>query len=189
MNKVKYSLEIIFIIISISSFVYCGNNAIQKRETTEVIVEGNNYYENILEESTYKEEALEATIDYYNSQDEVEFCEIGSDGDTIIIHDNISEIIYNSDDDTTTVTFIWVNDSGMINSWDFTFYGNLTGVYKADDEIKITLKIKHINLTFEYNGINVHYDFELPEERWPGEENFKADLKINPLPQSSIEKI
>jgi len=47
----------------------------------------------------------------------------------------------------------------MINSLDFTFYGNLTGLYQADDEIKITLKIKHINLTFEYNGINVHYDF------------------------------
>ena len=132
----------------------------------------------------------ESIEDYnYDTNDFVFKLKSVDDGDTIIIHDNISEIIYNSDDDTTTVTFLWVNNSGWINSSDFTFYGNITGLYQADDEIKITLKIKHINLTFEYNGINVHYDFELPEEKWPGEDTFKANLKINPLPQSSIEKV
>ena len=97
--------------------------------------------------------------------------------------------IYNSEDDTTTVTFFWVNDTGWIDSWDFTFDGNITGLYQGDNEIKITLKIRHIDLTFEYNNITVHYDYELPEEKWPGEDTFKSNLKINPLPQSCIEKV
>ena len=111
------------------------------------------------------------------------------DGDTVIIHDNISESIYDPDEDVTIITFTWVNESQWINSEYFTFEGNITGDYKDGDEIKITLKFIHIDLTFDYNNITVHYDYELPEEKWPGEDTFKSNLKINPLPQSCIEKV
>jgi len=84
------------------------------------------------------------------------------DGDTVIIHDNISESIYDPDEDVTIITFTWVNESQWINSEYFTFEGNITGDYKDGDEIKITLKFIHIDLTFDYNNITVHYDYELP---------------------------
>ncbi len=89
---------------------------------------------------TAREFENESIEDYnYDTNDFVFKLKSVDDGDTIIIHDNISEIIYNSDDNTTTVTFLWINNSGWINSWDFTFYGNITGLYQADDEIKILL--------------------------------------------------
>jgi len=110
------------------------------------------------------------------------------DGDTLIIQDTITNISYNSDKDTTTVTFEWTEDN-VTNSFNPFFEGNITNSYKPGDEVKISVTIKYVTVT--YQGFN--FEMEIYAEQWESEEYFVSDLDsggegFKPLPQSCIEK-
>ena len=110
------------------------------------------------------------------------------DGDTLIIQDTITNISYNSDKGTTTVAFEWT-EGIETNSFNLIFEGNITNSYQPGDEVKISVTIKHVTLS--YQGFN--FEMEIYEEQWESVEYFKSDLDsggegFKPLPQSCIEK-
>jgi hypothetical protein len=71
----------------------------------------------------------------------------------------------------------------------FGFEGNLTGSYFNNDQVKITVKIKHLTFIFQ----NVTFDLEMYEPQLVNEEYYtshiKTDDSLKPLPQSCISKI
>jgi len=107
------------------------------------------------------------------------------EGDTLIIHDTISEINYDSDADATQVTV--GSGTSTVNPW---FEGDITGTYAVGDEVKITVTIKHV--AFSNEGMD--YDMEIFNEVWESEEYFIANsattlqgFKAQPL--STIVKV
>lgn len=110
------------------------------------------------------------------------------DGDSLIIRDIISNISYDSDTDTTTVTFEWT-ENGVTSSLTPVFAGDLTGSFQPGDEANISVKIKHV--TFSYEDMN--YDLEIYEEQWESQDYFISNVGsalggLKPLPQRSIAK-
>ncbi len=122
--------------------------------------------------------------------------EFGSlkDGDFIIIKDTISDIDYDSDVDVTTVTFEWtIGDS--VQSMELKFEGDIRGLYKTGDQVKISVTIKYVSFTLEPPDVlqEMTYEMEIFEKQWVSEE-FYADTMatslqgLKALPQSSISK-
>jgi hypothetical protein len=109
------------------------------------------------------------------------------DGDTLIIQDTITNISYDPDTNTTLVTFEWA-EGNETNSLNPTFEGDITGYYQPGSNVKITVTIKYVKLTYQ----SVNFEMEIYEEQWVSEEDFISDLDsggegLKPLPQSCIE--
>jgi len=110
------------------------------------------------------------------------------DGDSLIIQDTVSNISYNLDTDTTTLTFEWIED-GENNSLALYFEGDITITYQPGDKVKISVKIEYVKFSYE----DFNFELEIYEEQWVSKEYFKSNMDsggegIKPLPQSSIEK-
>jgi len=106
-----------------------------------------------------------------------------NDGDTLIIQDAIFKINYDYVFNKTIILFVW-DEGNLSDSMIFEFEGNITGSYFNDDQVKITVKIKHVIFSYQ----NVSHDMELFEEQWVNEEYFNSN-RYKPLPQSCITKI
>jgi hypothetical protein len=91
-----------------------------------------------------------------------------SNGDCIIIRDNISIITYNEEEDKTTITFSWYEDPYTKPHEYYYFTGNITDIYQKDDEIEIRLTLLHKEL--ETN--NEKYIIDVFEEQWVSDEYF-----------------
>lgn len=109
-------------------------------------------------------------------------------GDTLIIQDTITEILYDSVTDSTTVTFEWI-EGEVPSSLNLPFEGNITGSYQVGAEVKVTVKIKHVTFTLEVGEMSIDYDIEIFEEQWITQEDYLTSGGRNALPSTSIEKI
>ena len=110
------------------------------------------------------------------------------DGDTLIIHDTINEISYNSGTDRTTVTFDASEGGGTSSSLNYPFEGDITGSYQVGDEVKITVTIKHVQETYEQGGSSMDYEIEIFEETWTNMEDYVA-TQGGALPSTCITKV
>jgi len=111
------------------------------------------------------------------------------DGDTLIIQDTITNISYDPDTNTTIVTFEWT-EGNETNSLNPTFEGDITSYYQPGSNVKITVTIKYVKLTYQ----NVIFEMEIYQEQWESEEYFISDSDssgegLKPLPQSCIELV
>ena len=117
------------------------------------------------------------------------------EGDILIIQDTIDSITYDSNNDTTLVSFSWANEYGYNTSLNPTFEGDITGLYKVGDNVKVSVTIKHVTGSYEYQGSTVNYDLELWEEQWESYDYFNSHGGISsnegskPMPQSCISAI
>lgn len=140
---------------------------------------------------TAREHAEDRAVVIYFSNIKIFYYSLNT-GDTIIIQDTISNISYNINSDTTTVSFNW-DVNGSIETLYFLFEGNIINQYHEGDKVNITITIQRV--TFSNNGIN--YDLELYAECWENEEYFKEHLRsplniaqgLKPLPSNLIEKL
>ena len=114
------------------------------------------------------------------------------DGDTLNIQDTVSLIKYWFEDDKTSITFTW-QEGYNATSISFYFEGNITNEFNVDDEVKITVNIKHVT----FSAIGYDWDMDLFEEQWVSEEYFSSHVDhwtnfengLKPMSQSVIEKI
>ena len=95
-----------------------------------------------------------------------------SDGDRIIIRDNISIITYFEERNETTIAFSWYEEMYKEHIIYFHFKGNITDRYKVGDEIEIPLTLKHVHI--ETNS--TIYDIDVFEEQWVSEEYFAKNV-------------
>ena len=115
------------------------------------------------------------------------------DGDTVIIHDTISIVTYYPEKDYTSIAFSWKTDPYTFPHVYYYFNGDISGQYSEDDEVKITVTIRH--KTFSAIGLN--WDLEIFEEQWGGVGYFKlinhwSEFEQNallPMSPSVIEKV
>ena len=115
-----------------------------------------------------------------------------SDGECIIIRDNISMVTYSEEDDKTTITFSWYEDQYTKIHVYYYFMGNITDIYKVGDEVEITLTLKHVDI--ETNSTK--YNIDIFEEQWDSEQYFinnvqsiLIDKGLKNMDPSIIEKI
>lgn len=117
------------------------------------------------------------------------------EGDTLILQDTISQIFFNSDENVTKISFnITSEDEAGYTLINYYFEGNITDSYQIDDEVKITVTIKHVEFTYESATGTMNYELELFDEQWESEEYFTTNLAsiyggFKPLTESYIEKI
>jgi hypothetical protein len=105
------------------------------------------------------------------------------EGDTLIIQDTILNINYDDATDRTIIVFV-STEGDLSDSMKFEFEGKLTDSFYNDEQVRITVKIKHVVFSYQ----NISYDMELYEEQWVSEEYFNS-YRYKPLPQSCITKI
>lgn len=115
-----------------------------------------------------------------------------SDGECIIIRDNISMITYSEEDNKTTITFSWYEDQYKKPHVYYYFTGNITDIYKVGDEVEIKLTLKHVDI--ETNSTK--YNIDIFEEQWESEQYFinkvqsiLVDKGLKSMDPSIIEKI
>jgi len=106
-----------------------------------------------------------------------------NDGDALIIQDTIFRIKYDYFFNKTIILFLWDQENSS-DPIEFEFEGNITGSYFIDDQVKITVKIKHVIFSYQ----DVPYDMELFEEQWVNEEYFNSN-RYKPLPSNCITKV
>ena len=105
------------------------------------------------------------------------------EGDTLEIQDTIFNINYDDTIDRTIILFV-STEGDSSNSMKFEFEGKMTDSFFNDEQVKITVKIKHVIFSYQ----NISYDMELFEEQWVSKEYFNS-YRYKPLPQSCITKI
>lgn len=105
------------------------------------------------------------------------------DGDKLAIQDTIFKISYDYIYNKTIVLFVW-GEEDESDSMFFEFEGNITDSFFIGDQVKITVKIKHVIFSYQ----DVTYDMELYEEQWVSEEYYNSN-RYKPLPVSCIVKI
>ncbi len=105
------------------------------------------------------------------------------DGDKLAIQDIIFKINYDYIYNKTIVLFVW-DEGNESDSMFFEFEGDITDSFFIDDQVKITVKIKHVIFSYQ----DVIHDMELYEEQWINAEYFNTN-RYKPLPASSITKI
>lgn len=108
---------------------------------------------------------------YYDSVDE---------GDTLVIVDYVTEIYYWAEKDKTRID---LSDPTV----GFYFNGNVENSYDVGDEVRVTVTIKHVELSYTSNGRTLNYDVEIFEEQWVNEQYFIENKFGAPLPTSCIE--
>jgi len=109
-------------------------------------------------------------------------------GDTLIVHDTISETTYDPDENASVVIFKWQSAERQNTSINFIFQGNITSEYKKSDEVNITLHIKHV----VFSNATTKFDLEIFEEQWVSEDYFLKNISYYPfklLPISCIKKV
>ena len=109
------------------------------------------------------------------------------DGDLVVIHDTIDDIIFNDWDDPPN-TEVEFKVSEYV-SFSYFFKGDITDEFKIGDKISITYHIKHLEgkITDEDLGETISYVFEFPAEGYDSayfEEYYNVIM-----PVSCIEKI
>jgi len=128
------------------------------------------------------------------------------DGDTLIIRDKIPEdIIYNPENDITEIPFRLEisGDSNwdVVSSYSILIKGDITDEFLPGTDFKMTVHIKHINVTaenFMSSGESIKLNLELFHEQCDKDEAFfrtsltdpnsPFDEVIKPMSQSVIEK-
>ena len=111
-------------------------------------------------------------------------------GDSVIIQDKITSILYNSELDATKITFQW-DSGGETPPLNLYFAGDITATYGEEDTVKITLTIKRIQCT-TYEGMSM--DIEIFKEQWMTADDYKETLEsdlqgFKPISPSYIEKV
>ena len=111
------------------------------------------------------------------------------DGDSLIIQDKISDILYDDIDDVSIVFFRWV-EGDSIDYLSLAFEGDITKTYKTGDTVEISLTIKYVNFYYE----ELNFELEIYQEQWENEEYFKNDADsggdgFKPLPQNCIKVV
>jgi len=91
-----------------------------------------------------------------------------SEGDCIIIHDNISIIAYYPEYDYTSVCFSWYTDEYTKVHVYYHFETNITNTYNEGDLVEIKLHLKHVDV----ETTNMIYHIDIFDEQWSGEEYF-----------------
>jgi len=115
-----------------------------------------------------------------------------NEGDILHIRDNISIIKYDSTRDQTNIT-LCRQVGGTAYCETFRFEGNLTNDFQKNDEVIITVTIKHVVFADD----DFDYDMEIFEEQWESEEYFNTHVDVftgyykgfKPMASSVIEKI
>ena len=116
-------------------------------------------------------------------------------GDAIILHDNISDIVYLGDEDVTRIKFT-VEEFELLNhtatNLTFDFVGNITDEYKKEDEVNITFHIEWDHWfmgpqqdMYEYS-VETASESELDDVRINFTEYISANFPGYLLPQSCI---
>jgi len=111
------------------------------------------------------------------------------DGDSLVIQDSITDIYYDPDTDTTVVVFEW-SEGEENNSYAPFFEGDITDKYTIGQEVRITVTIKYVEIS--YGGFD--FKIEIFEEQWENEEYFINNYYENgqglkALPQSDISAV
>ena len=117
-----------------------------------------------------------------------------SDGDCILIYDNISIIYYHPEEDYTDVAFSWYTDYPNEKRIDYyQFKGNLTDTFKEGDYVAIKVHIKHVIITISDFEV---YNLEIFEEEWVSEQYFIDNVNdiliyegLAPMDESGIWKL
>ena len=141
-------------------------------------------------------------VEEYNADLEYDLTESGmtsnfkslNDGDTLIIHDSISDISYDETTDITTINFEYEQEGEEGEPTEtllisLIFEGNLTSEYSVDDEVTVTLTIKHITVTV----MSMDLDLEIYEEYWENEQHFIDNYatvdQFKPITSDKISKV
>ena len=112
-----------------------------------------------------------------------------NEGDILIMQDIISETEYNSEVDATNIVFSFVSGDGT-GYQRFWFEGDITNTYAVEDEVKITVNIKHVSFSIE----PMNYDLEIFAEQWVSVEYYSSNLGttlsgFKAMSQSTIVKV
>jgi len=105
-------------------------------------------------------------------------------GDEIKIRDTINSIRYQNDFNYTAIEFnvdTNTSEGQHINAIEFDFKGNLTDIYKKNDDVQIKFTIKHVTFTYE----DWKYDCEVYAEGWD-QNYYIAHSFSQVLPQTCI---
>lgn len=167
MKKVTIAVLIIFCFIT--AIFICGCSEQNNNTGKTVTMTAKEHLEDI--ETIYGTDEITTN---FNSLDE---------GDTLIIQDTILNINYDDAADRTIIVFV-STEGELSDSMKFEFEGKLTDSFYNDEQVRITVKIKHVVFSYQ----NISYDMELYEEQWVSEEYFNS-YRYKPLPQSCITKI
>ena len=115
-----------------------------------------------------------------------------SDGDCIVIRDNISIITYSKEEDKSTIAFSWYEDQYTKPHDYYYFEGDITNTYSEGDNIEILLTIKSV----EVETNSTKYYIQIFEEQWQSKKYFEENvqsIQINtgliPMNSSIIENI
>lgn len=115
-----------------------------------------------------------------------------SDGECIIIQDNISLIQYYPNVNYTSVVFSWYKDQYTKPHVYYHFKGNITDEYKKGDTVEILLHLKHVELETK----NMMYTIDIFEEQWVSNQYFienvasiDIDKGLKAMDQNGITKI
>ena len=111
-----------------------------------------------------------------------------NDGDTLIIHDTIDDILYDPDMDRTKISFDTSEEENTSSSLNYPFQGDLTNTYSIGDTVKITDKIKYVKFTDDSTGTTITYEIELFEKTWTNKEEYIAS-EGGALPATCITKV
>ena len=167
MKKVTIAILVIFCFIT--AIFICGCSEQDNNTGKTVTMTAKEHLEDI--ETIYAPDEITTN---FNSLDE---------GDTLIIQDTILNINYDDAADRTIIVFV-STEGELSDSMKFEFEGKLTDSFYNDEQVRITVKIKHVVFSYQ----NISYDMELYEEQWVSEEYFNS-YRYKPLPQSCITKI
>jgi len=112
-----------------------------------------------------------------------------ADGDTLIINDTVpTNFSYDPVRNASTMIYSYTYTNGTFSSGRYfiNIQGNITDQYKPQDKYRLTVHIKHVNLQWENQTI----ELECFAEQWVSQDyyfNNFATGGLKPLPQNCIE--
>ena len=168
----------IAVLLTFLVFTGCFGNSNNENDTNTrgsnhitVTMNASEFHEDIHDRDSGRAGVWRNYTRYYDSVD---------GGDTLIVIDYISDLNYQSEKDKTLIT---LSDPTII----FSFKGNIENSFTIGDKVKITVTIKHVELSFVLNNVSMYYDVEIYEEQWVDEQYFIENRFGMPLPTSCIE--
>ena len=171
--KQKPILIAIIIIISIVILFYVYNLEEQSNPSDEYIFSAQEFSEKI-----------EAKYDDSNKTAFINFKPLNH-GDRVIIKDTIDFIRFQENLNYTAIEFnvdTIFSTGEPVRSIEFDFKGNLTDIYKKNDDVQIRFTIKHVTFTSE----GWTYDCEVYAEGWDQDYYVSNQSCSQVLPQACI---
>lgn len=126
----------------------------------------------------------ELSNDYSQSTDQANmtmmfYLDSVDEGDTLVIKDTIDSITYDTQNQTTMISFVSTSQSG---SMPLRFEGDITDEFSSGDSVAVTTGIINVTMVRQSQQGQVTYHYETFEEGWDA-----ANETSVPFPQSTIE--